>query len=561
VSTLVSIRAHFLREISFERTITAMLQSRASSASRTSVNVVKKVKVNGQWKFCPVVVESTGRLKDRVLVNGRSEAHPEGVYYIEWRDNGRRRRQAIPNRLDVMERARLKALELEATKEGIQTVLSSDQVCTTRPAPITSQPLLAAAVDPKKVTGAARIILQGIESYLQGLIGAAVQSQLAALGANGATAAMSWAQVTAPPAELPQQSLSPNAESFDARTPNQATKSRNPIATAIQSFLKDIEPPQREPKTYSKYRLVLHKFRDTCGKQYVEDINRDDCRAFMRHLYSNDNEARTVFNSMGIVEQFLRRNGIKGLLQPGDKPKFVEGLREMYQPQEMEALFKACRPNEKVLYMFFLFTGERDQEVRCTSWSDIDFDRKRVRVTAKKRLGFKPKDKEEREIPVPALLLTALKEHKARQSEPNPHNLVFPTSNGRPDKKFENKLKTIARRLGLNCGHCESRYGNKCSEGPHCSKWFLHKFRHTFATTSLESGVSIRTLQEWLGHSDLETTMVYLKFVNRDDIHRLLDSSQMADLVGQSVGLANADAPGNTGSEPVGLATQEKQMS
>lgn len=544
VSTLVSIRARFLREISFEWTITAMLRSRATSASRTFVNVVKKVKVNGQWKFCPVVVESTGRLKDRVRVNGHTEVHPEGVYYIEWRENGQRRRQAIPNRHEVMEHARLKALELETAKAGMQTALSYPQIRATGLAPIREQPVLPAAVDPKKLTNAASVILQGIESYLQGLIGAAVQSQLAALGG---TSMLSCApQVIDLPTDPRHESPRPSGESSDARKPDQA-RGKNRIAAAIESFLKDIEPPQREPKTYGKYRLVLHKFRDTCGKEYLEDINRDDCRAFMRHLYSTDNEARTVFNSMGIVEQLLRRNGITGLLQPGDKPKYVEGLREMYQPQDVEALFKACRANERVLYMFFLFTGERDQEVRYTSWSDVDFDRKRVRVTAKKRLGFKPKDKEEREVPVPALLITALKEHKARQSEPNPHNLVFPTSNGRPDKKFEQKLKTIARRAGLNCGHCESRYGNKCSEGPHCSKWFLHKFRHTFATASLENGVSIRTLQEWLGHSDLETTMVYLKFVNREDIHQLLDSSQMADLVGQSLRAGDAASARETG--------------
>jgi Site-specific recombinase XerD len=144
---------------------------------------------------------------------------------------------------------------------------------------------------------------------------------------------------------------------------------------------------------------------------------------------------------------------------------------------------------------------------------------------------------------VPTLLLTALKEHKARQLGPNPHNLVFPTTQGRPDKKFENKLKRIARRAGLNCGRCESKYGNKCSEGPHCGKWFLHKFRHTFATSSLENGVSIRTLQEWLGHSDLKSTMVYLKFVRRNDIQQLLDSSRMADLAAESLGLNRAAPP------------------
>ena len=155
-------------------------------------------------------------------------------------------------------------------------------------------------------------------------------------------------------------------------------------------------------------------------------------------------------------------------------------------------------------------------------------------MTAKKQLGFKPrfkpKDKEEREIPVPSSLLKALREYKARQSGPNPHNLVFPTARGKPDKKFENKLKRIARREGLNCGHCVSRHGNKCAEGPHCGKWFLHKFRHTYATICLENGVSVRTLQEWLGHSDLESTMIYLKYVRRKDIQRLVDASELAVL-------------------------------
>jgi len=164
----------------------------------------------------------------------------------------------------------------------------------------------------------------------------------------------------------------------------------------------------------------------------------------MRHLYSLGNEARTVFNRMGIVQQLLKLHGFTGLLKPCDKPKFVSNVREMYQPEELEALFKACSSNQRVLYMFFMLTGERDKEISYTTWSDIDFRRKCVRVTAKKHLGFKPKDKEEREIPVPSLLVAALKEYKVRQTGPNPSDLIFPTSQGRPDKKFENKLKRIA---------------------------------------------------------------------------------------------------------------------
>ena len=43
-----------------------------------------------------------------------------------------------------------------------------------------------------------------------------------------------------------------------------------------------------------------------------------------------------------------------------------------------------------------------------------------------------------------------LSRYKARQAGPNPNDLIFPTSQGRPDKKFENKLKRIVRRGNLN---------------------------------------------------------------------------------------------------------------
>ena len=72
--------------------------------------------------------------------------------------------------------------------------------------------------------------------------------------------------------------------------------------------------------------------------------------------------------------------------------------------------------------------------------------------------------------------------------------LVFPTSGCHPKQNFLDDLKACAERAKLKK-----------------EDFWLHKFRATFATWSLWAGVDLRTVQQWLGHSDMESTMRYLK--------------------------------------------------
>lgn len=497
-----------------------------SYTARRRVNILKKVKVEGKWKLCPAVVEPNGKLKDRVRVNGRIETHLEGTYFIEWRDDQKRRcRVSVPNRAEVIDRARFKSLELEgvaaaapATPAVVPGRLAQERALL---------PVTPFTAPQPNLTAAAAAIFSGIQMYLQEIHNVFQNAQSSSFSSPGQPVVAELAELLEPTRLAAHSTVSSNSHKASQST---NTGAQLLLADAIDKFLKNVEPPNREPKTYDEYRLILYKFRDNCPKKLLHEINRDDLLAFKQHLFSIGNEARTIFNRLGIVQQLFNEHGMPSLLKRGDKPKWVQKIREMYQPEDLEALFKACDQDEKIRYLFFLLTGERDKEVRYSSWGDIDFERQRVRVTSKKRLGFRPKDKEEREIPVPAALMEALKAYKSRQHGPNPHNLLFPTREGGIERKFENKLKKIAYRASLNCERCLTKHGHKCSEGAHCSKWGLHKFRHTFATNSLESGVSIRTLQDWLGHSDLESTMVYLKLVKRKDINQLVDNSQLAGL-------------------------------
>jgi len=47
------------------------------------------------------------------------------------------------------------------------------------------------------------------------------------------------------------------------------------------------------------------------------------------------------------------------------------------------------------------------------------------------------------------------------------------------------------------------------------SRCFLGgKLRHTFATTALQKGISLPTVQKILGHDSLQTTAIYFNFTN-----------------------------------------------
>ncbi len=404
-----------------------------SYGSENRVNILKKIKVGKNWNLYPAVVEPNGKLRDKVRVRGKIEIHPEGFYYIEWWQGGRKREQ-VKDRAEVLDRARRKALELEANRAGIETV-------------------------------------------------------------------------------------------------EEIGSGKGPTVTeAIASYLEDMKPPQREPKTYMAYKYCLELFASNCAKRFIQDVKREDLLGFIRKLYELDCGPRTAYNRAAIVSQLLKVNGITRLLSNRDWPDYVEPIRSIYETDEIESILKACNQSERVLYLCYLLTGLRDKEMRYLTWRDVDFRTQVVRVTRKPLYGFKPKNKEEREVPVPASLIAALKKYRGLKKL-HPDAVVFPNESGRPDKRHEFKLKRIAFHAKLNCGQCVSKHGNKCSEGPYCSKFFLHKFRHTFATRNLQDHVcDIKTLQSWLGHKDLASTMVYLKAVRNKDVMARLDSSELAAL-------------------------------
>jgi integrase/recombinase XerD len=210
-----------------------------------------------------------------------------------------------------------------------------------------------------------------------------------------------------------------------------------------------------------------------------------------------------------VVVQWLKANGLTRLLKRNDWPRYVETEPEAYNTEEVELFLAACDPFERVLFEFFWMTGFRDAEVQHVTRADLDLKEQVVRVTEKPQWGFIPKNWEQREVPIPDRLVESLEGLLTRKDLKGP--LLFPTSGGGPNYHFLDLCKRTAHRAGLNCGRCD-KGDHSCSHGPCCDNWFLHKYRSSFATAHLQAGVDLRTVQQWMGHKDLASTMRYLKY-------------------------------------------------
>jgi len=361
------------------------------------VNLTKRVQTPLGTRYCRVVLSANGRVKpDYVHLNGHTERHPEGAYYLEWRENGRRIRLSVgKDASDASARRLRKEAELNAVNAGVTVVPENG---------------------------------------------------------NG----------------------------------------QRSISAAVAEYLEETRI-SKKPKTHAAYSTALAYFVESCPKIFLSDIDRKDLLKFCAFLREEREQApRSVYNKFENVMTFLKAQGIRGLVSKNDWPRFVTEEPEVYEKEELDKLFKACDAEERLWFEFFLMTGMREQEVMHCSWQDVNLSRSTVTVRYKPEYGFSPKNYKEREVPIPARLIKRLKAWKAKSDKTC--GLVFPTAGCKPKLDFLDCCKAIAKRFGLDP-----------------DAFWLHKFRATFATWSLWAGVDLRTVQQWLGHSDMESTMRYLK--------------------------------------------------
>lgn len=271
---------------------------------------------------------------------------------------------------------------------------------------------------------------------------------------------------------------------------------RPTLARQLTQFIRTVNDRGAEVAA-SVYRLAADDFLAVTGRMYANQVTHDDILQYHNSLRKRGSTARTVYNRHRNLLSFLRYCGVD-ISKMGKVPKYEKTLPEIYSDEQLKRFFASLKEDRhKILFETLLSTGLREQEAMYLEWPDISLQTATLTIHSKPKYGFKIKDKEERSVPLSAGLLSKLK---------GGTGLVFPTRAGRPDTKMLRTLKRLVHRAGLNCGHCKS-----CRERNECDNWFLHKFRATYATKLLRSGMDIRSVQALLGHSDMASTLRYVR--------------------------------------------------
>ena len=174
-------------------------------------------------------------------------------------------------------------------------------------------------------------------------------------------------------------------------------------------------------------------------------------------------------------------------------------LPDVLSIDEVRRLIAAVhRPQYKAYFWTVYSLGLRRHEGLRLKVGDIDSQRMMVHV----RCGKGAKD---RYVPLPTKTLAVLRDYWATHRNPV---WIFPTHASDPQQ-----AATATRPMGKNSVQDALRHvlrQLKFRKSIH-----LHTLRHSYATHLLEAGVTLRLIQQYLGHSSLQTTMIYLHLTSQ----------------------------------------------
>ncbi|MFL0811432.1 MAG: integron integrase [Agarilytica sp.] len=274
--------------------------------------------------------------------------------------------------------------------------------------------------------------------------------------------------------------------------------------------------------------IIFHK------KRHPKDLSADHISEFLTYLAVKEHVSASTQNQALCALIFLYRWVIG--VEIGDVGGFNFAKRPKRLPtvlskNEVRTLVSNLQGTYRCLAMLMYGSGLRQTEALRLRVADVDFDRNELVV----RCGKGNKD---RITMLPTESIEGIKQsiEEARNlfEEDVKNGIDYIWLPNALNKKFPNAAREFRWRFIFSSRNISSNPQNG-KRGRHhihakgiqrairsaardaaINKYVTcHTLRHSFATHLLESGYDIRTVQELLGHNNVQTTMIYTHVLNK----------------------------------------------
>lgn len=264
------------------------------------------------------------------------------------------------------------------------------------------------------------------------------------------------------------------------------------MSVLSEKMIYDMELRRLSPRTQESYVAAVRSLAIYYHRSPA-DISAEEVQRYLHHLmtarklsWSTVNQAASAFrffysHTLGKPETHLQ-------IPPRKTPQKVP---QVYSRGEVARVIRAVKPGRDRLILLVAYgAGLRLNEILRLKVSDIDSARMLIRVE-------QGKGKKDRYTVLPPALLQALREYWCVY---RPVGFLFTGWD-----KNRHLSDTVVQRLFADAKH---RAGIAKDGG-------IHTLRHCFATHLLEAGIDLRTIQVWMGHTELTTTQRYLQVQER----------------------------------------------
>ncbi len=254
--------------------------------------------------------------------------------------------------------------------------------------------------------------------------------------------------------------------------------------------------------TYNSYSNDINKYIKYLNKKgikKIDNINTKDIESYLKYLKDNNLSDRSIIHNLTCIKEYhkflLKNNFIKQDVSENiSGPKLGKYLPNVLSVEEVDKLLDIDLNTDfdyrnKAMLEVLYATGLRVSELINLDLNSIDFTYAQVRTIGK---GNK-----ERIIPLGDTAIKYLKlyldYHRQNLLKGYFCDKLFLNNHGKQITRqgFFKLIKTLAKEKNI-----------KKNISP-------HTLRHSFATHMLMYGADLRSIQEFLGHSDISTTEIY----------------------------------------------------